>query len=148
MKTASTLSRRLLRSMLPWYLLATVGMVAVQLGIQYIGISRAIADDLASLGRTVEPAMTNAVWELDRDQMTRALDGVRQNAIVSGARIESPEGGILADSGWSRESDEASEPVFFVRGQQGDPSGQSPAASGIGGSRHEMVVALTRGRPG
>ncbi|MGX5659066.1 response regulator [Castellaniella ginsengisoli] len=117
MKTGSTLARRLLRSMLPWYLLATIGLVAVQLGIQYVGISRAIADDLASLGRTVEPAVTNAVWELDREQMTRALDGVRQNAIVSGARIESPKGGILADSGWSRESDETSDLAFFVRGR-------------------------------
>ena len=103
--------------MLPWYLLATIGLVAVQLGIQYVGISRAIANDLASLGRTVEPAVTNAVWELDRDQMTRALDGVRQNAIVSGARIESAKGDILADSGWSRESDETPDLAFFVRGR-------------------------------
>jgi len=138
MKTESTLARRLLRSMLPWYLLATVGMVAVQLGIQYVGISRAIADDLASLGRTVEPAVTNAVWELDRDQMTRALDGVRQNAIVSGARIESPEGGILADSGWPRESADVARPVLFVRGQ----TATTPLRHSVAGGGAQLLGVL------
>jgi signal transduction histidine kinase/CheY-like chemotaxis protein/HPt (histidine-containing phosphotransfer) domain-containing protein len=138
MKTESTLARRLLRSMLPWYLLATVGMVVVQLGIQYVGISRAIADDLASLGRTVEPAVTNAVWELDRDQMTRALDGVRQNAIVSGARIESPEGGILADSGWPRESADVARPVLLVRGQ----TAATPLRHSVAGGGAQLLGVL------
>src|SRR5690606_42006910 len=103
--------------MLPWYLLATVAMVAVQLGIQYVGISRSVGDDLASLGQTIESSVTNAVWELDRDQMIRPLDGLRQSEIVSGAQIESAEGDLLVGSGWPRESADAAAPGFFVRGE-------------------------------
>ncbi|WP_323028596.1 response regulator [Castellaniella defragrans] len=138
MKAQSTLSRRLLRFMLPWYLLATVGMVVVQLAVQYVGISRAIAEDLDSLGRTIEPAATNAVWEIDRDQMLKALDGARQNAIVSGARIESPEGALLADSGWPRESADAPEPVFFVHGQ----SAATPLRHATAGGELQLLGVL------
>jgi signal transduction histidine kinase/DNA-binding response OmpR family regulator/HPt (histidine-containing phosphotransfer) domain-containing protein len=138
LKTQSTLSRRLLRFMLPWYLLATVAMVAVQLGIQYVGISRSVGDDLASLGQTIESSVTNAVWELDRDQMIRALDGLRQNEIVSGARIESAEGDLLVDSGWPRESADAPAPEFFVRGQ----SASIPLRHAVSGGQIQEIGVL------
>ncbi|MFT3812762.1 MAG: response regulator [Acidovorax sp.] len=112
---AITLSRRLLRSMLPWYLLVTVGMLLVQLAIQYVNVSQAIGSDLASLGRTVEPAVTRAVWELDRPQLAAAIAGARQNAIVTGARVESSEGDLLIDSGVAQPP---SGPTFLAHGQK------------------------------
>ena len=112
-----TLSRRLLGFMLPWYLLVTVGMLLVQLAIQYVSVSQAIGSDLASLARTIEPAVANAVWELDRPQLEAAIDGARQNAIVTGARVESAEGGVLIDSGDSPDAAQSLDPVFFARGQ-------------------------------
>lgn len=116
MKTTSTLARRLLRSMLPWYLLATACMVAVQLSIQYVGISRSTAGDLASLSRTIEPAVTNAVWELDHGQLSRALAGARQNVIVSGARVKSSDGSVLAEINWPSLSGDVPPAMLFVRG--------------------------------
>ncbi|MES2877223.1 MAG: response regulator [Pseudomonadota bacterium] len=94
-----TLSRRLLYTMLPWYLLIALSMTGVQLAIQYFSVSRNIDNDLASLSRTVEPSVTNAVWELDTPQLRSIVQGVRQNAIVTGVQIESAAGAILMTDG-------------------------------------------------
>ncbi len=87
-----TLARRLLYTMLPWYLLLCVTMTVLQLGIQYLAVSRAIGDDLASLGRTIEPGATQALWELDTERLISVVRGVRENAIVTGVRITNPAG--------------------------------------------------------
>ncbi len=94
-----TLARRLLYTMLPWYLLLSVTMTVLQLGIQYIAVSRAIGDDLASLGRTIEPGATQALWELDTARLTAVVRGVRENAIVTGVRITNPGGGEVVGEG-------------------------------------------------
>ena len=130
MKTTSTLSRRLLRSMLPWYLLATVVLVAAQLTIQYISISQAISSDLASLGRTIEPAVTDAVWELDQGHLLKALDSVRQNAIISGLQVTSSDGDILVERNWPRSSSDIERSVLFVGGHAVAVPLHRPAADG------------------
>ena len=99
MFSTQTLARRLLYTMLPWYLLLVVSMTLLQLGLQYVAVSRAISSDLASLGRTVEPGATQAVWELDNDQLKSIAHGVRQNAIVSSVAVLNGAGEIIAADG-------------------------------------------------
>ena len=60
MKTTSTLARRLLRSMLPWYVLATVIMVAIQLSIQYVSVSRSTAGDFRPMLLNTETSAVSA----------------------------------------------------------------------------------------
>ena len=99
MFSTQTLARRLLYTMLPWYLLLVVSLTLLQLGLQYIAVSRAISSDLASLGRTIEPGTTQAVWELDSDQLNSIAHGVRQNAIVSSVVVWNAAGEIIASDG-------------------------------------------------
>ena len=99
MFSTQTLSRRLLYTMLPWYLLIALSMTGVQLAIQYFSVSRDIDRDLASLARTVQPGITEAVWELDVTRMYSSARGVRQNAIVTGVQIESATGEVLVIDG-------------------------------------------------
>ncbi|MBT9498828.1 MAG: response regulator [Zoogloea sp.] len=94
-----TLARRLLYTMLPWYLLLAVSVTGIHLVIQYFAVSHTIADDMASLGRTVEPGVSGAVWELDSAQLASMARGVRQNAIVTGVRIETEKGDTLVSDG-------------------------------------------------
>ena len=94
-----TLFRRLLYTMFPWYLLIAFSMTVVELAIQYASVSEDIDRDLASLGRTVSPGVSNAVWELDPAQLASIVRGVRQNAIVTGVQVESTTGEILAADG-------------------------------------------------
>jgi two-component system sensor histidine kinase/response regulator len=94
-----TLARRLLYTMLPWYLLLTASLIVLQLGIQYFAVSSAIGNDLASLGRTVEPGATQALWELDTARLKAVVRGVRLNAIVTGVRVTNPAGEELVGDG-------------------------------------------------
>jgi len=89
MFATQTLFRRLLYSMLPWYLLVAFSMTVAQLAVQYFSVSRDIENDLISLGQTVGPSVTNAVWALDTPQLLSIVHDVRGNAIVSGVQIES-----------------------------------------------------------
>ena len=57
MLSRRTLARRLLFTLLPWYLLLALTMTGGQLVIQYFSVAQDIIDDLASLGRTVEPGV-------------------------------------------------------------------------------------------
>ncbi len=99
MSARQTLAQRLLGAMFPWYLLIALSVMGVQCAIQYVEVSRDIDRDLDSLARTIEPGVVNSVWGLDAHQMTSIVRGVRQNAIVSGARIESVLGDVLAADG-------------------------------------------------
>jgi len=99
MFSTQTLSRRLLYTMFPWYLLIALSMTGAQLAIQYVSVSRDIDNDLVSLGRTVAPSVANAIWELDPPQLAAIVRGVRQNAIVTGVQINSGSSEILVSDG-------------------------------------------------
>ncbi len=70
MASTQTLARRLLLTMLPWYLLLAVSVTGIHLIIQYFAVSHTIISDMASLGRMVESGIAQAVWELDMTQLT------------------------------------------------------------------------------
>ena len=99
MFATQTLSRRLLYTMFPWYLLIALCMTLVELGINYISVSDDIDRDLASLGQTVGPSVTNALWALDTPQLTDIVYDVRKNAIVTGIKVESANGDVLVSDG-------------------------------------------------
>jgi Signal transduction histidine kinase len=99
MRSTQTLSRRLLYTMLPWYVLLTISVASVQLTIQYFIVDHDISNDLISLNHTVEPVVTEAVWELDPPQLSSAARGVRQNAIVTGVRIRNEKNKTLVTDG-------------------------------------------------
>jgi len=99
MFSPQTMSRRLLYTMFPWYLLVAICSTAVQLSMQYFSVSRDIDSDLVSLARTIEPNIVEAVWDLDVERLRSSAKGVRQNAIVTGIQIESAAGEILVADG-------------------------------------------------
>ncbi len=99
MPARQTLFNRLLWAMFPWYVLLALGVMAAQLAVQYFGVVRDIDRDLESLGRTIQPGVTAAVWELDTPGLVSAAQGARQNAIVSGIVVESSQGETLIAAG-------------------------------------------------
>ena len=99
MVTTQTLARRLLYSMLPWYLLLAFSVTGIHLVIQYFSVSRTITDDMASLGRTVEPGVSEAVWELDSSRLEAVARGIQQNTIVTGVLIRTENGDVLVSDG-------------------------------------------------
>ena len=94
-----SLSRRLLYTMLPWYLLVAVSMTALQMVIQYVSVSQDIDGDLQTLAQTVQPVVIEAVWELDTPKLRSIARSVKENAIVTGVEIVSAAGDTLVRSG-------------------------------------------------
>ena len=115
MLSPQTLSRRLLFTLLPWYLLLALTMTGGQLAIQYFSAAQAIINDLASLARTFEPGVTEAVWELDSERLNSMARGLRQNEIVTGVLIASNEGEVLMTDGTIPSSQEKSGGIIAPR---------------------------------
>ena len=99
MQPTSTLARRLLFAIFPWYLLVALCMAVAQLAIQLTSVNRDIQNDLTSLGQTIAPSATMAVWELDRQGLRAVARGIRQNAIVTGVQIAAAQGDLSAVDG-------------------------------------------------
>ena len=94
-----SLSRRLLYTMLPWYLLVALSMTALQMVVQYVSVSQDIDGDLQTLAQTVQPVVIEAVWELDTPKLRSIARSVKENAIVTGVEILSAAGETLVQSG-------------------------------------------------
>ena len=99
MRTTQTLTKRLLLAIFPWYALVALCMAGAQLVIQLTSVSQGIQSDLVTLGQTIAPSATAAVWELDKTGLRAVALGLRQNAIVSGVQITAIAGDISATEG-------------------------------------------------
>lgn len=94
-----SLARRLISTVLRWYLAFAVGVTLVQLALEYSSVSRTIGTDMASLGRSFGPSMRDALWLFDRPLLKTMSDGLAQAAFISGVQIETRDGKIIAQSG-------------------------------------------------
>ncbi|MDR3518513.1 MAG: response regulator [Azospirillaceae bacterium] len=99
MVVTQTLSRRLLYTIFPWYLLLAITMTGVQLIAYFVNVNHDIDEDLASLAQTVQPGIASVVWDLNTRQLAAMAQGIRQNAIVTGIQIETDLHQILIRDG-------------------------------------------------
>jgi two-component system, sensor histidine kinase and response regulator len=113
-----TLARRLLYTLLPWYLLLALCVTSIQLAMEYYTVSSDVAADLASLGRTVEPGVTEAVWELDNMRLASVARGIRQNAIVTGLQITDEKGQTIVADGKVPAAPLREAGIFRIRDRQ------------------------------
>jgi signal transduction histidine kinase/CheY-like chemotaxis protein/HPt (histidine-containing phosphotransfer) domain-containing protein len=74
-------------------------MTMAQLAIQLVSVNRDIQNDLATLGQTMAPSATVAVWELDGPALRSVARGILQNAIVTGVQITSVSGELTVVDG-------------------------------------------------
>jgi len=131
MASHQTLARRLVHTMIPWFLLIAFGLTAAQITVQYLSVNGAIAGDLGSLARTVEPSVAQAVWELDQPSLDDLARGIMLNAIVTGVSITGDDRATLVAIGrlpevqqerrspWSRFAKRVRMPLYF-RSQRGE----------------------------
>ena len=90
-----TLARRLILTILPWYLLLVLVVTVAQLAVRYVGAREDIAAELGALGETVAPGVADAVWQLDHAGLVRLMRGIRGHPSVSGVTIRDEGGGII-----------------------------------------------------
>jgi PAS domain S-box-containing protein len=94
-----SLANRLIYIVLRWYLAFAVIATMVQLGLEYRSISSTIAGDLISLSRSFGPSVREAMWAFDRPLLDTMTKGIAQTAFISGVRIESASGEVMASAG-------------------------------------------------
>jgi len=99
MPSTHTLAHRLIRTMFPWFLLVAIGLTAAQVTVQYFYVNTDINASLDALCNTVKQPVASAVWEMDRPTLTGLAAGIRQNSIVTGVRIVTDQGEVLAAGG-------------------------------------------------
>jgi signal transduction histidine kinase/DNA-binding response OmpR family regulator len=102
-----SLTGRLFKLVFGWYLVLAIAVTAVQLGLEYSSISRDIDSNLESLGRSFVPSVAEALWSFDQPQLATMADGIAKTAFVTGVRIESPQGGLFAQTGVIPPADDA-----------------------------------------
>ncbi|MDE3009365.1 MAG: hypothetical protein KGI67_00605 [Pseudomonadota bacterium] len=93
------LARRLLFTMLPWYLIPAMALTGAQIALQYHSERAAVRADLAALARTIEPGVAAALWQLDRPQLELMASALLGSSRISGVMIEDERGAELARSG-------------------------------------------------
>ncbi|SDH73956.1 diguanylate cyclase domain-containing protein [Propionivibrio dicarboxylicus] len=94
-----SLAGRLFRLVFGGYLVLAIVVTAVQLILEYATIRQQIHEDLDSLGQSFNGGVANAMWELDVPLMKTMAHGIAQSSIVTGVKIASAEGEILATEG-------------------------------------------------
>lgn len=94
-----SLTGRLFRQVFGWYVVLAIIVTAVQLGLEYSATRQNIQDDLESLGNSFARSAADALWTFDRSQLAIMAQGMVQNAIITGARIEAANGETIAEAG-------------------------------------------------
>lgn len=104
-----SLTGRLFRQVFGWYVVLAIIVTAIQLGLEYFTTQQNIQRDLESLGNSFVRSAADALWTFDRTQLDIMAQGIVQNAIITGARIENENGKTIAEAGAVPGNDRASE---------------------------------------
>lgn len=94
-----TLAGRLFKLVFSWYLLLAIVVTCVQLGIEYASIRATITSDLAALGRSFSPSVSDAMWTYDQPLLESLARGIGQTAIITGVKVENSQGENVVSDG-------------------------------------------------
>jgi PAS domain S-box-containing protein len=123
-----SLAGRLFRMVFGWYLLLAILVTSGQLAIEFGAVKRQIAADMRSLAESFAPGAADALWTLDRPLLASIATGVAKAAAITGVRIVSSGGEVMAEQG---------------EVAPGDP----PAHDGMLAAWHSEQAALTLRTP-
>jgi signal transduction histidine kinase len=91
-----SLVRRLFLPVLSLYLLLALALTTVQMSFEISHVRSDIREDLASLGKSFQGAITGAAWALDQPQIHYLIDGMARSHAVSVAAMVDPNNQVLA----------------------------------------------------
>ena len=99
MNYSQSLTGRLFKLVFGGYLILAIVVTAAQLTLEYLTVKETISSDLASLGNSFREGISGALWELNRPQLQTMAQGIAQSSIVTGVKITTETGEIIANSG-------------------------------------------------
>lgn len=100
-----SITRQLIASVFGLYCLVAIGLTLTHIIIEYKHTKSLIAEELKTNQQIFEPVLSSALWDLDMDQLTSALEGMLQVPIITGVLIEQDGNQILARGNVVNQSD-------------------------------------------
>jgi diguanylate cyclase (GGDEF)-like protein len=92
---STSLARRLLGAVFAWYVVVALGVTLVQLGWTVVNTRRDIDVELTDTAESFRPGITEALWNYDYTLLDAMVLGMKQNPIVTHARIVGADGKTL-----------------------------------------------------
>jgi len=94
-----SLTGRLFKLVFGGYVILAIVVTVTQLSLEYSSIRRTISKDIAALGQSFNGGVAGAMWELDRPLLKTMAQGIVQSSIVTGVKIISDNGEVMAKAG-------------------------------------------------
>ena len=94
-----SLSSRLFKLVFGGYVILAIFVTVIQLLLEYSSVQKTISEDLASIGRSFNGGVSEAMWEMDKALLKTIAQGIAQSSITTGVKITSNTGEIFAEVG-------------------------------------------------
>jgi len=104
-------SRRIILQCLLWYLIAVFAFSAVECATVSASVDREIEDRIIAIEERIQPALVQAVWNLDRDLISLILDGVAADPAIKRVELRDTDGSTAASSAVRRPDSEWNNPA-------------------------------------
>lgn len=98
-KLTDSIAIKLLKIVFLIYFSITLVITTVHVFIEYSYTKDKVYEELKGLEATFKPSLTNAIWEVNEEQLSSIVDGVYGFPIVTSLQIVSSEGSILSEVG-------------------------------------------------
>ncbi len=90
---------RLLKVTFAIYFLVTLTVTITHMTVEYYHVKDRTMQDLHTVARTFTPSIREAVWRVDLELLQSTLSGMKENPVIIGVKIESPEKQVLGQIG-------------------------------------------------
>ena len=111
-RISSSLAAKLLRTIMGIYFVIAMSTTSVQLILEYHNEKKRLGEAVSKVAETFKPIFSQAVWNLDDEQMESSVDGVMLNDYVLGVKLIDEGGELLAKKGLVR--NEAGQAVEII----------------------------------
>lgn len=92
-RTENSLAKRVLRAVLGIYLSIAISITLVQLVLEYRNEKNRLTSEIIQVAETFKPIVSEALWNLDEDQINVALVGILStNTDILGVELHDPDG--------------------------------------------------------
>lgn len=98
-KIRHSISTKLLKIVLSIYIAVTIVVTMMHILIVYDQTKKDILQELNTIQRTFEDSLSQALWHLDRDQLTVTVQGITELPVITGVEVYDLNGRVLEYSG-------------------------------------------------
>jgi len=101
----NSIAAQLLKWVLLSYLIITFVVTCVHLSIKYVQTKKAVNNELEGIGKTFEPSLAKALWDVNLDQLDPIFSGMERFSSVVGVKLLNETGNEIRVAGMIADQD-------------------------------------------